>query len=49
MLALTFTIAAAAEMRERVAREVGKSTAKELTITTFHSFCLQLCRTHADK
>ncbi|GAQ83934.1 ATP-dependent DNA helicase [Klebsormidium nitens] len=49
VLALTFTIAAASEMRERVAREVGKTTAKELTITTFHSFCLQLCRTHAKK
>ncbi|KAG6544381.1 hypothetical protein Mapa_014215 [Marchantia paleacea] len=49
VLAMTFTTAAATEMRERVGAAIGKTTSKELAISTFHSFCLQLCRTHADK
>ncbi|GAB2272776.1 hypothetical protein Dimus_007595 [Dionaea muscipula] len=49
ILAMTFTTAAVSEMRDRITREVGKDKAKELTISTFHSFSLQLCRTHAEK
>ncbi|KAK4487490.1 hypothetical protein RD792_005868, partial [Penstemon davidsonii] len=49
ILAMTFTTAAAAEMRERIAAVAGKASAKELTISTFHSFSLQLCRLHAEK
>ncbi|KAI4351194.1 hypothetical protein L6164_005573 [Bauhinia variegata] len=49
ILAMTFTTAAAAEMRSRIAAVAGKATAKEITISTFHSFSLQLCRTHAEK
>ncbi|KAK9913952.1 hypothetical protein M0R45_037751 [Rubus argutus] len=49
ILAMTFTIAAASEMRERIAKVAGKAAAKELTISTFHSFSLQLCRSHAEK
>ncbi|PHT52496.1 ATP-dependent DNA helicase SRS2-like protein [Capsicum baccatum] len=49
ILAMTFTTAAASEMRERIGRVAGKTAAKELTISTFHSFSLQLCRMHADK
>ncbi|KAL3680202.1 hypothetical protein R1sor_023158 [Riccia sorocarpa] len=49
VLAMTFTTAAASEMRDRVGAAIGKAKAKELTISTFHSFCLQLCRMHADK
>ncbi|XP_075111265.1 ATP-dependent DNA helicase SRS2-like protein At4g25120 [Nicotiana tabacum] len=49
ILAMTFTTAAASEMRERIGRVAGKTAAKELTISTFHSFSLQLCRTHAEK
>ncbi|KAL6126907.1 hypothetical protein ACLB2K_074952 [Fragaria x ananassa] len=49
ILAMTFTIAAASEMRERIAKVAGKVAAKELTISTFHSFSLQLCRAHAEK
>ncbi|CAA0810991.1 P-loop containing nucleoside triphosphate hydrolases superfamily protein [Striga hermonthica] len=49
VLAMTFTTAAAAEMRERIGAVAGKAAAKELTISTFHSFSLQLCRLHADK
>ncbi|XP_024395416.1 ATP-dependent DNA helicase SRS2-like protein At4g25120 isoform X5 [Physcomitrium patens] len=49
ILAMTFTTAAATEMRQRVAVATGKAISKELTISTFHSFCLQLCRAHVDK
>ncbi|KAF3774642.1 ATP-dependent DNA helicase SRS2-like protein [Nymphaea thermarum] len=49
ILAMTFTTAAASEMRERIGTFAGKSIAKELTICTFHSLCLQLCRAHAEK
>ncbi|KAL8051059.1 hypothetical protein ABFX02_06G120800 [Erythranthe guttata] len=49
ILAMTFTTAAAAEMRERIGKVAGKAAAKELTISTFHSFSLQLCRLHAEK
>ena len=46
---MTFTTAAASEMREWIGTVVGKAVAKEIAISTFHSFCLQLCRTHAEK
>ncbi|CAL5086579.1 unnamed protein product [Urochloa decumbens] len=49
ILAMTFTTAAASEMRDRIGKVVGKAVAKEIAISTFHSFCLQLCRTHAEK
>ncbi|XP_062188297.1 ATP-dependent DNA helicase SRS2-like protein At4g25120 [Phragmites australis] len=49
ILAMTFTTAAASEMRDRIGAVVGKAVAKEIAISTFHSFCLQLCRTHAEK
>lgn len=49
ILAMTFTTAAASEMRERIGAVAGKARAKELTISTFHSFSLQLCRSHAEK
>nr|GLL28077.1 ATP-dependent DNA helicase SRS2-like protein At4g25120 [Ipomoea trifida] len=49
ILAMTFTTAAASEMRERIGAVTGKSAAKEINISTFHSFSLQLCRLHAEK
>ncbi|XP_068656555.1 ATP-dependent DNA helicase SRS2-like protein At4g25120 isoform X2 [Aristolochia californica] len=49
ILAMTFTTAGASEMKERIGSVVGKAIAKELIISTFHSFCLQLCRSHAEK
>jgi superfamily I DNA/RNA helicase len=44
VLGLTFTNRAAHEMRERVARIVSHKTAKKLTLSTFHSFCMQVLR-----
>ncbi|XP_070681529.1 ATP-dependent DNA helicase SRS2-like protein At4g25120 isoform X3 [Malus domestica] len=49
ILAMTFTTAAASEMRDRIGSVTGKATAKLLTISTLHSFSLQLCRSHAEK
>ncbi|WOL07152.1 ATP-dependent DNA helicase SRS2-like protein [Canna indica] len=49
ILAMTFTTAAASEMRDRLGAVAGKAVAKEIEISTFHSFCLQLCRRHAEK
>ncbi|XP_010555600.1 PREDICTED: ATP-dependent DNA helicase SRS2-like protein At4g25120 isoform X2 [Tarenaya hassleriana] len=49
ILAMTFTTAATSEMRERIGNIAGKKAAKELTISTFHSFSLQLCRMHPEK
>ena len=43
ILCVTFTRKAATEMRSRVAEEVGES-AKHLTISTFHSLCLNMAR-----
>ncbi|WCJ36404.1 ATP-dependent DNA helicase PcrA [Euphorbia peplus] len=49
ILAMTFTTAAASEMRDRIGAVTGKAIAKDLMISTFHSFSLQLCRSHAEK
>lgn len=44
VLGLTFTNKAAAEMRGRLASLIGKETAKEVTLCTFHSFCMKILR-----
>lgn len=44
ILGLTFTNKAAAEMRERVQSLISQAEAKEVTLATFHSFCMQVLR-----
>lgn len=44
ILGLTFTNKAAQEMRERVGKIVSPKLAKKVTLSTFHSFCMQILR-----
>lgn len=44
ILGLTFTNKAASEMRHRVEKLVGPAKAKQVTLSTFHSFCMQVLR-----
>lgn len=44
ILGLTFTNKAAEEMRQRVARMTDRHTASQITLCTFHSFCMQVLR-----
>lgn len=44
ILGLTFTNKAAQEMRERVAKIVSSRVARAVTLSTFHSFCMQVLR-----
>lgn len=49
ILGLTFTNKAAQEMRERVAKIVSQAVAKKVTLSTFHSFCMQILRKEITK
>ena len=52
LLALTFTNAAADEMKERVTVALGDDRpwrAKKLRLSTFHSWCAEILREYADK
>ena len=49
ILALTFTNKAAREMKERIAKIVGESEAKNLWMGTFHSVFARILRSEADK
>lgn len=44
ILGLTFTNKAAAEMRHRLAGLIDLKMAKQVTLCTFHSFCMQVLR-----
>ncbi len=44
ILGLTFTNKAAAEMRKRVASMIDPALVKQITLCTFHSFCMQILR-----
>lgn len=44
ILGLTFTNKAACEMRERIRRLIDDKLAKKVTLSTFHSFCMQILR-----
>ena len=44
ILGLTFTNKAAAEMRHRIGTMVEPSAAKQMSLCTFHSFCMEVLR-----
>ena len=48
ILAVTFTNKAAAEMKDRVAQLIG-DIVRGISVSTFHSACVQILRAHADK
>jgi len=47
ILAVTFTVAAAGEMRLRLMELLGEETCRRITVATFHSVCARIVRTHA--
>lgn len=48
ILSVTFTNKAANEMRERVKDMLGAAKGKDITLGTFHAFCMKLLRVHAE-
>lgn len=49
ILGLTFTNRAALEMRHRMGALINDKLAQEVTLSTFHSFCLQVLRNHIER
>src|SRR3954462_7467738 len=47
ILAVTFSVRAAGELRLRLADLLGEQTARGVTAATFHSICARLLREHA--
>lgn len=49
ILAVTFTNKAAKEMKERLEHILSKDVANQITVGTFHSFCIRLLHQHISK
>ena len=49
ILGLTFTNKAAAEMKQRMSALVAPQLAKQVTLCTFHSFCIQILREEIER
>ncbi len=49
ILAMTFTNKSAREMRERVEQMVGRKACKGMVISTFHSLCVRILKSHIEK
>ncbi len=49
LLAVTFTNKAAREMRGRVQDMAGRHATKGITISTFHSLCVQILKSHINR
>jgi DNA helicase-2/ATP-dependent DNA helicase PcrA len=49
ILGLTFTNKAAGEMRHRLGTLIEKKIAKQVTLCTFHSFCMQVLRSEIQR
>ena len=49
LLVVTFTRNAAVELKQRLAKMFGDDRAAALQVSTFHSYCLKVCRQHADR
>jgi len=49
LLGLTFTNKAAQEMKERIGKIISKDKASQITLCTFHSFCMQVLRHHIER
>ncbi|MCO6456360.1 MAG: UvrD-helicase domain-containing protein [Pirellulaceae bacterium] len=49
ILAVTFTNKAAAEMQQRIGKQLGKRLTQRPRTCTFHSHCVQVLRRHAEK
>ncbi len=49
ILAVTFTNRAAGEMKERLAKQIGKQAVEAMFVSTFHAFCVRFLRVEAPK
>lgn len=49
ILAVTFTNRAAGEMKERLAKQLGREAVDRMAVSTFHAFCARFLRQEADK